>query len=102
MFVLDKKIQPKNRANERIAVIEMDELYSFVERKNRIYVMTLVSRDKRQILGYDISFDRSRERIQKLVNKSAKASKYYYDAYSAYAEVCYKGIHTSLKNKSQT
>ena len=32
--------------------------------------MILVSRDKRQILGYDIAFDRSRERIQKLVDKS--------------------------------
>ena len=70
--------------------------------KNRIYVMTLVSRDKRQILGYDIAFDRSRERIQKLVDKSVKASKYYSDAYSAYAQVCYEGVHTSLKNKSQT
>ena len=28
-----KKIQTKNRANERVEVIEMDELYSFVERK---------------------------------------------------------------------
>ena len=46
----------------------MDELYSFVERKNRIYVMILVSRDKRQILGYDIAFDRSKE--QKLVDSS--------------------------------
>ena len=70
--------------------------------KNRIYVITLVSRDKRQILGYDIAFDRSRERIQKLVDNSAKASKYYSDAYSAYAQVCYEGVHTSLKNKSQT
>lgn len=62
--------------------------------------MTLVSIDKRQILGYNIAFDSSRERIQKLVDKSAKTSKYCSDAYSAYAEVCYEGIHTSLKNKS--
>ena len=53
----------------------MDELYSFVERKNRIYIMTPVSRDKRQILGYDIAFDRNKERIQKLIDNSAKASK---------------------------
>ena len=37
-----------------------------------------------------------------MVDNSAKASKYYSDAYSAYAEVCYEGVHTSLKNKSQT
>ena len=30
-----KKIQPKNRANERVELIEMDELYSFVERKKQ-------------------------------------------------------------------
>ena len=70
--------------------------------KNKIYVITLVSRDKRQISGYEIAFDRSRERIQKLVDNSAKSSKYYSDAYPAYAEVCYEGIHTSLKDKSQT
>ena len=64
--------------------------------------MTLVSRDKRQIVGYDIAFDRSQERIQKLVDNSAKASKYYSDAYSVYSEICYEGHHTSLKNKSQT
>ena len=48
--------------------------------KNKIYVITLVSRDKRQIVGYDIAFDRSRERIQRLVDNSPKVSKYYSDA----------------------
>ena len=64
--------------------------------------MTLVSRDKRQIVGYDIAFDKSRERIQRLVDRSPKASKYYSDAYPAYSEIYYEGSHLSLKNKSQT
>ena len=64
--------------------------------------MTLVSRDKRQIVGYDIAFDRSRERILRLVDNSPKASKYYSDAYAVYSEIIYPGDHTSLKNKSQT
>ncbi len=64
--------------------------------------MTLVSRDERQIVGYDIAFDRSKDRIQKLVDNSPKASQYYSDAYSAYSQICYFGKHTSLKNKSQT
>ena len=68
--------------------------------KNRIYVMTLVSRDKRQILGYDIAFDRSWERIQKLVDKSVKASKYYSDAYFAYSKICYYGTHKALYTSS--
>ena len=64
--------------------------------------MTLVSRDKIQIVEYDIAFDRGRERIQRLVDNSPKASKYYYDAYAVYSEIIYHGDHTSLKNKSQT
>ena len=70
--------------------------------KNRIYVITLVSRDKRQIVGYDIAFDKSRKRIQNLVDSSPKADRYYSDAYPAYSEILYDGLHTSLKNKSQT
>ena len=72
--------------------------------KKRIYVITLVSRDKRQIVGYDIAFDKSRKRIQNLVDSSPKAYRYYSDSdpYSAYSEIIYDGLHTSLKNKSQT
>ena len=64
--------------------------------------MTLVSRDKRQIVGYDIAFDKSRERIQRLVDNAPKAIQYYSDAYHAYSEICYECYHLSLKNKSQT
>ena len=70
--------------------------------KNRFYAITLVSRDTREIVGFDIAFDKSRERIQRLVDRSVKAHQYYSDAYLAYAEVRYEGTHTSLKNKSQT
>ena len=97
-----KTIKEKEVANERVEVIEMDQLYSFIERKNRIYVITLVSRDNRQIVGYDIAFDKGWKRIQRLVDKSVKARQYYSDAYSAYSEVYYEGGHISLNNKSQT
>ena len=65
-------------------------------------MITLVSREKRQIVVYDIAFDKSRKRIQQLVDNSPKASHYYSDSYSAYKEIYYCGAHTSLKNKSQT
>ena len=58
----------------------MNELYTFVERKNRICVMTLVSMDKRQIVGYEIAFDKSRERIQHLFHRFPKALQYNSDA----------------------
>ena len=97
------KLPPEKRyPNERVEVIEMDELYLFIERKNRIYVITLVSRDKCQIVGYDIAFDKSRKRIQNLVDPSTKADIYYSDSYPVYSEILYDGLHTSLKNKSQT
>ena len=53
-------------------------------------------------MGYDIAFDKSRKRIQNLVDSSTKADRYYSDSYSAYSEIIYDGLHTSLKNKSQT
>ncbi len=80
----------------------MDELYSFVERKNRFYAITPVSRDTREIVGFDIVLDKSRERVQRLVDNSVKARQCYSVAYLAYAEVRYEGAHASLKNKSQT
>ena len=61
-----------------------------------------MSRDKRQIVGYDIAFDKSRKRIQNLVDSFPKANKYYSVSYPAYSEILYDGLHTSLKNKSQT
>ncbi len=45
------EIEEKIAANEREKVIEMDELYSYVERKNRIYVITFITRKPRQIVS---------------------------------------------------
>ncbi len=70
--------------------------------EDRIYVITLVSREKRQIVRYDIAYDKISEMIQRLLDKSPKAEQYYSDAYSAYSEVFYYGTHMSLKNKRET
>ena len=61
-----------------------------------------MSRDKQQIVGYDIAFDKSIKRIQNLVGSSVKANRYYSGSYPAYSEILHGGLHTSLKNKSQT
>ena len=59
-----------------------------------------MNRDKRQIVGYDIALDKSRKRIQNLVDSSPKANKYYSDSYPpAYSEILYDGLHISLKQK---
>ena len=56
-------------------VFEMDELYHFIERKSNsetrenTYVMTLISRKPRQIVGFAVAADKSPERRQKIVDK---------------------------------
>ena len=52
-----KKTGPKETPNARVNVIEMDELYSFVERKNRFYAITPMTRKPRQIVGFDVAYD---------------------------------------------
>lgn len=46
--------------------------------------MTLVNRKTREIVGYDITRDRSLHRIQNLVDNSTKAKFYYLDAFTVY------------------
>ena len=58
-----KTLQNKNHSNERVEVIEMDELYCFTQRKNRIYLIKLVERKTRRIVGYDIAYDKGVDRI---------------------------------------
>jgi len=46
-------------------ILELDELYWFVgkkantETRENTYVITMVSRNPRQIVGFDVSFDKS-------------------------------------------
>ena len=64
-----KKTAQTQKSNYR--VLELDELYWFVgkkaktETRENTYVMTMVSRLPRQIVGYDVAFDKSSQRIQK-------------------------------------
>ena len=97
-----KILSPKRLQIRGLTSSKWTSCTALLREKNRFYAITLVSRDTREIVGFDIAFDKSRERIQRLVDRSVKAHQYYSDAYSAYSEVCYEGAHTSLKNKSQT
>ena len=64
--------------------------------------MTLVARKGRKILGFDVAEDKSTERIQKIVDNSAKAKEYHSDGYISYREVIYWGKHYHHFDKSQT
>ena len=88
---------------------ELDELYWFITRKPRtktrenVYLLTMVSRNPRQIVGFDVAYDKSPERIQKMVNNAPPASRYCTDGFGGYVDVVYPGKHIrNIHDKSDT
>ena len=71
-------------------VFEMDELYWFVGRKahsetrENTYIMTMISREPRQIVGYDVAADKSPERRQAIVDSAPEADNYCTDGCLGY------------------
>jgi len=74
-------------------VFELDELYWFIGAKPKsktrenLYLMTMVSREPRQIVGFDVAFDKSPNRIQQIVDSAYDAEKYCTDSYGGYVDV---------------
>lgn len=65
--------------------------------------MTMVSREPRQIVGFDVAFDKSPERIQKIVDNGPNANYYCTDGYFGYVDIIYPGKHIrNVNNKSNT
>lgn len=90
-------------------VLELDELYWFIgeksqkETRENVYIMTMVSREPRQIVGFDVALDKSPERIQKIVDSGATAKKYCTDGYNGYVDIVYFGEHIrNINNKNDT
>jgi IS1 family transposase len=88
---------------------ELDELYWFIERKPRtktrenVYIITMVSREPRQIVDFDVAFDKSPERIQCIVDNAPEALKYCTDGWFGYVDVVYPGRHIqNSRDKSDT
>ena len=87
----------------------MDELYWFLEYKPRtetrenIYIMTMVSREPRQIIGHVVSRDKTSRTIQKMVDAAPDAERYCTDGYSGYLDVVFPGKHIfNIHNKNDT
>ena len=87
-----KILSPKRLQMRGLTSLKWTSCTASSREKNRLYAITLVRRDTREIVGFDIAFDKSRERIQHLVERSVKARRSYSDAYSAYAEVRYESL----------
>ena len=90
-------------------ILELDELYWFVGKKPRtetrenVYLMTMVSRLPRQIVGFDVAFDKSPDRIQKIVDSAPDAENYCTDGWNGYVDVAYPGRHIrNCRDKSDT
>jgi IS1 family transposase len=89
--------------------LELDELYWFVERKPRtetrenVYLMTMVSREPRQIVGFRVAKDKSSKHIQAMVDTAPEAKTYCTDGYVGYVDVIYPGRHVrNMRNKDDT
>ena len=90
-------------------ILEVDELYWFVgqkgtsETRENCYVIPIVSREPRQIVGIDAAFDKSPIRIQELIDNAPPAEKYCTDGYLGYIDVVYPGNHIrNIHNKNDT
>lgn len=59
---------------EHLDTVELDELFWFLERKGQtktqenLYIMTMVSRSPKQIVGHLVSLDKSAETIKKFLH----------------------------------
>ena len=108
MFITGLKKTTKN-LKTNYQIMELDELYWFVERKARsetrenVYLTTMVSREPRQIVGFDVARDKSPERIQAIVDNAPSAQNYCTDGYLGYIDVVYPGQHIrNVCDKSNT
>ena len=63
----------------------------------------MASREPRQIVGFDVAFDKTSERIQNIVDNAPDAEYYYTDGYNGYIDIAYPGKHIrNIHDKSDT
>jgi len=80
----------------------LDELYWFLEYKPRtetrenVYIMTMVSRELRQIVGYRVSPNKAAGTIQQMVDAAPAANQYCTDGYFGYFTV--EGVNADLRH----
>ncbi|MCL2057296.1 MAG: hypothetical protein FWH02_08790 [Oscillospiraceae bacterium] len=89
--------------------LELDELYWFIEEKGNsetrenVYIMTAVSRNPRQIVGFDVARDKTSARIQDMIDNAVPAETYYSDGYVGYLDVVYPGKYIrNIRDKKDT
>ena len=95
--------------NSTKKIYELDELYWFIERKAKtetrenIYLMTMISREPRQIISFDVALDKNSVRLQGVVDNAPWAKKYCTDGNLSYLDVIFPGKHIrNVRNKKDT
>lgn len=64
--------------------------------------MTMVDRETRCVVGWTLTYERSTEVLQDMLDQSPWAKHYFSDAFFLYQSAVYAGTHRALANKSQT
>jgi transposase InsO family protein len=82
---------PRAPVPEEVKTAEFDELFTFIGDKkkhtHRIYIITLVDRDIRCILGWKVTWERTATIVQAIIDESPKANRYFSDAFDVYPVV---------------
>jgi IS1 family transposase len=102
-----KKTEPVMENSPEL--LELDELYWFINQEEHskthenVYIITMVRRNPRQIVGFDVGFDNTSKRIQKVIDSGPEAEKYCTDGYHGYLDVVFPGEHIrNIRNKKDT
>ena len=90
-------------------ILELDELYWFINKKGdsktreNVYVITMVRREPRQIVGFRVTEEKTSVKIQEIVDSGPEAEKYCTDGYNGYLDVVFPGKHVrNIHNKNDT
>ena len=88
---------------------ELDEIFWFTRQRRysengvNTYVMTMISREPRQIVGFAVDISKSADIIQKIVDSVPPAKTYFTDGYYGYAGVDFCGqLKQNYLNKNDT
>jgi hypothetical protein len=71
--------------------------------RENTYIKTMISREPRQIVSFDVQFDKGVFRLQGIVNKAPEAKNYSTDGNLSYLDVIFPGKHKrNIRDKSDT
>jgi IS1 family transposase len=95
--------------NTKTDAFELDEIYWFIGKRKghengvNVYIMTMLSREPRQIVAFDVDNSVKSECIQDMVDNAPQAENYYTDGGQSYLGVDFFGRHRrNVRDKSDT